>query len=648
MNSHSEYDNTQTTCKDCGNIYGTRKSLWVHRQKRHPRIPNPSPCELCDKTFFDKTELFHHLKTHSNDDVFSHLQEMQQQLEAEQENRQKQEQNESGGAERMSCHICGQWFHDKRVLSKHLRLHEQQKKSGSTVGNSPLAAMLADTSLGAEGNGSSSDYNYPSYKGQMVDGQYACDMCPKTFPMINALKVHRGWHFRSPDGRQITDASNIWTPDGVSSSKGKRSRTGKPPVCPYCESTFASGNNLRRHIVEVHKRNEAKMLRENGEIDDTVFIEKELECRACAITYSNRSEWVEHKISHARTMKPSQTYEWGCEICGKIFTRKERLLVHMLVHMTGRDESASQHSGDPQSELGFESNSQSSISSQSHSQQSHDSSNLKAALQRQVNAKQSVSLLKQSPLLTQPQGQKHTSEQESQDQEESNDAVDPAPSYSCDLCQVFFHTAKELGRHVTSHIINGPETNSDSQEQRSQQQQHEEDEDDVQDNEDADDDEEDEEEDDEEDDEEQTAAEQQIDEEYEDDEADENEEAEEAEEVEEADEGDDVDVDEDGDLDDTENVEQSGEEEEEDEEEESDEDDEEDQQPNNNQESRKIETLTGFNCRACGSSSESHIDMIKCMESHKKQTDISCDKCQLYFADNYQLQEHDILCHPFD
>lgn len=22
MNSHSEYDNTQTTCKDCGNIYG--------------------------------------------------------------------------------------------------------------------------------------------------------------------------------------------------------------------------------------------------------------------------------------------------------------------------------------------------------------------------------------------------------------------------------------------------------------------------------------------------------------------------------------------------------------------------------------------------------------------------------------------------
>lgn len=127
MNSHSEYDNTQTTCKDCGNVYGTRKSLWVHRQKKHPRIPNPSPCELCDKTFFDKTELFHHLKTHSNDDVFSHLQEMQQQLEAEQESRQKQEQLTTGGEagiqEQLSCHICSQRFHDKRVLSKHLRMH---------------------------------------------------------------------------------------------------------------------------------------------------------------------------------------------------------------------------------------------------------------------------------------------------------------------------------------------------------------------------------------------------------------------------------------------------------------------------------------------------------------------------------------------
>lgn len=190
MNSHSEYDNKETKCKDCGNVYGTRKSLWVHRQKKHPRLPNPSLCELCDKTFFDKTELFYHLKTHSNDDVFSHLQAMQEQLEAEQESRQKQE-HSGEGQENLSCHICNQRFHDKRVLSKHLRVHEHQKQNESSFNNSALAAMLADTNIGTDE--SLGEYNYSSYKGQTIEnGEFACDMCPKKFSHVNALKVHRG------------------------------------------------------------------------------------------------------------------------------------------------------------------------------------------------------------------------------------------------------------------------------------------------------------------------------------------------------------------------------------------------------------------------------------------------------------------------
>lgn len=510
MNSHEEYDNKETTCKDCGNIYGTRKSLWVHRQKKHPRIPNPSPCALCEKIFFDKTELMHHLKTHSNDDVFSHLQEMQEQLEAEQENRQKQQklqEAEGQGAVELSCHICHQRFHDKRVLSKHLRIHEQQKQSESLFSNSPLAAMLADTTMSMEENGST-DYSYPSYKGQMVDGQYACDMCPKTFPLMTALKVHRGWHFRSPDGRQITDSNNIWHPDSTPAGSRKRARQQNPPVCPYCKSTFASGNNLRRHIVEVHKRNEAKMMRENGTVGDNVFIEKECECHACNITFNNRSEWVDHKITHARTMKPSTTFEWGCEICGKIFTRKERLLVHMLVHLNGKEEETSQNSNDQQND--YESNSQSSVSSHSPSQQSQDSNKTQGS--KLSPPKAGMSLLKQPSLLkqqlSQPQQQKvqqsppqqsnddqeptaeHSpadaaeqhedveevdeededddideidEEREDSDREDSSDREESTEvTYPCDLCQVYFRTSKELRRHVPSHFL--PATNSDSAE----------------------------------------------------------------------------------------------------------------------------------------------------------------------------------------
>lgn len=56
--------------------------------------------------------------------------------------------------------------------------------------------------------------------------------------------------------------------------------------------------------------------------------------------------------------------------------------------------------------------------------------------------------------------------------------------------------------------------------------------------------------------------------------------------------------------------------------------------------------ITGFNCRICGSSSQSHIDMIKCMEIHKKSTDIECKQCESYFINNDQLKAHVILCHP--
>ena len=104
-----------------------------------------------------------------------------------------------------------------------------------------------------------------------------------------------------------------------------------PPTCPYCQATFASGPNLRRHIIEIHRRNESKNMREQTGMP--VFIEKARECSTCQTTFTTVAEWVDHKIMHARTVKPSQTYEWGCEICGKMVNRKERLIQHMLSHL---------------------------------------------------------------------------------------------------------------------------------------------------------------------------------------------------------------------------------------------------------------------------------------------------------------------------
>lgn len=95
---------------------------------------------------------------------------------------------------------------------------------------------------------------------------------------------------------------------------------------------------MKRHIVEIHKRNETK-----PSIDHTSSItapkvapstiEKFRECTTCALKFSTVPEWIDHKLSHARVQKPTPTFEWRCEICGKVFTRKERLLQHMISHI---------------------------------------------------------------------------------------------------------------------------------------------------------------------------------------------------------------------------------------------------------------------------------------------------------------------------
>lgn len=53
----------------------------------------------------------------------------------------------------------------------------------------------------------------------------------------------------------------------------------------------------------------------------------------CSLKFSTVPEWIDHKLGHARVQKPSKTFEWCCEICGKAFTRKERLLQHMISHL---------------------------------------------------------------------------------------------------------------------------------------------------------------------------------------------------------------------------------------------------------------------------------------------------------------------------
>lgn len=179
INSHDEFDSSDYSCKDCGNVYSGRKSLWVHRYKKHPPIPKPSGCESCGKIFFDGIMLDHHLphckhggvpsskhRTGDEDDVEALEEEVQEHV------------------PQVKCTMCDEKFSDHEVFAKHIEMHQQDMFS-----DNPLAAMFG----AGETKKNTKSYLLPINE----FGEYSCDICHKTFPMLTSLKIHRNWHFRS-------------------------------------------------------------------------------------------------------------------------------------------------------------------------------------------------------------------------------------------------------------------------------------------------------------------------------------------------------------------------------------------------------------------------------------------------------------------
>lgn len=440
MNTHEEHDPSDHSCKDCGGIYSTKKSLWVHRYKKHPKIPDASPCEFCPRVFFDKTELFYHTS---------------------------------------QAHVDGNSSTNGGSNSD--QFHEMQCASDA------LFSML-DTS-GSMGN----EHTRPPNR-KPDDTVYQCDMCPKTFHILNALQVHRGWHFRSPDGRKVRDPNDIWQPDQLPPSKVKRmshtqrtpsnvmsipvnsgtSTEKSSPTCPYCYSTFASGNNLKRHIVEVHKRTESKLTDHNSPsiTAETVapsFIEKFRECTACSLKFNTVPEWIDHKLSHARVQKPSQTFEWSCEICGKAFTRKERLLQHMISHLNVKelDGDNSEDATTEDTKHHVDGETETSAYHEKSQQQVTSSVEIKTEDDELEDGDDDDENVIEADSVDNEDDDDGDDEEEDlndsnasvdeDDSENENEADDAkmTKQYYCELCQVPFNSAELLRQHVSEHFLNG-------------------------------------------------------------------------------------------------------------------------------------------------------------------------------------------------
>ncbi|XP_055371125.1 zinc finger protein hangover [Condylostylus longicornis] len=470
INIHDEVDSSDYSCKDCGNVYSGRKSLWVHRYKKHPVLPSPSFCDTCNKMFFTKEHFEFHMQhlhkipfnkiaaeqNNLVDSINSKEIGMNSEIHVEKKENHKEIIHVSGEdvqtvqvpvtqIPQVPCTVCQIKFSDEEAFSKHMKIHEE-----SFYTDNPLAAMF-DTEP--------EDPDQVLQKRINENGEFVCDICPKTFQQLTALKVHRNWHFRS-DGKQTQADPNVWQ-----SFAKKRKSSPSFVKCKYCSSTFSSSSDMKSHVLESHN----EMLNKS----QTLQKEKPLECKKCNLKFKTQDEWLDHKISDVKNDFSSNKQEWSCDICEKIFNRKDDLLQH--IHSHRRD-----------NESKIETLSKTLIKTENCDEKSdtemdtHDlndnmtlnENNMESILGNNVENLESKRVKEEdfskeqtSDSSSSSDSDSETDDDEPDEDEEDNDykydtddevsdddVNDVSGPHSCDLCQETFDNAEQLTSHVTTHF----------------------------------------------------------------------------------------------------------------------------------------------------------------------------------------------------
>ncbi|KAF3421808.1 hypothetical protein E2986_08673 [Frieseomelitta varia] len=199
-------------CLSCEKGYSSKSKLNAH-MRLHTKT-NVHPCKMCDKIFAYPSYLREHLKTHKRSS----------------NNNAKIEENKT-----FECVNCKKKFRLLKNLKAHERLHTGK-------------------------------------------GLVRCEICDKTFSRNYNLKIHLRTH-----------------------------KATRPHKCEYCNKCFVQKGNLAEHM-RIHTK------------------VKPFECKVCGKRFSQSSHLKNHEVSHT-TVRQHQ-----CRLCGKRFKLANHLKRHLILH----------------------------------------------------------------------------------------------------------------------------------------------------------------------------------------------------------------------------------------------------------------------------------------------------------------------------
>ncbi|GFT13518.1 zinc finger protein 271 [Trichonephila clavipes] len=188
--------------------------LRIHTQEK------PHVCEICNKTFSEKSNLKRHLLIHTNEKP--HV-----------------------------CDICNKAFSEKSNLKKHLHIHTKEK---------PYVCDICNKSFSQNSNLEKHLLIHTNEK------PHVCDICYKCFSHRDVFKKHLFVHTKEKP--YVCDICNKSFSRNSSWNRHLRIHTNeKPHVCHICNKSFSQNSNLEKHLeCEGYNFDKLKLLIDKGYI----------------------------------------------------------------------------------------------------------------------------------------------------------------------------------------------------------------------------------------------------------------------------------------------------------------------------------------------------------------------------------------------
>ena len=292
----------QFECEICHKNFRYQKSLRYHAITHNGE--KPYVCDICEKRFARKSSLRLHRYTHS----------------------------EVTPEKPFGCEVCQKRYFTKCKLRAHLNTH---------TGLKPYCCNVCQKRFFTKANLRRHSFLHTGEK------PHLCNICGKAFPHFYYLQGHYANVYSENKRYECQVCGKGFTSKGALSSHLNTHTGEKPFLCDTCGKNFTSKSGLHAHM-RVHlglppyksPSTRSRSVKSNSVKSGSVKPKESFTCELCNIVLSSKAILKRHYlVKHSSGEKP-----FVCDVCGKGFFQKFRLIGHLRFH-TGEKPFSCEHCG---------------------------------------------------------------------------------------------------------------------------------------------------------------------------------------------------------------------------------------------------------------------------------------------------------------